>query len=81
MDGHKKGVAPTIKELQIEKGEHTIVIKNDHFKAYRKVVKLAPQETVIIEHSFHESTKHVIPRRFVRKRKHKREKYKRENKP
>ncbi|MRR06085.1 MAG: hypothetical protein EG828_03935 [Deltaproteobacteria bacterium] len=25
VDGHKKGVAPAIKELQVEKGEHTIV--------------------------------------------------------
>jgi len=67
VDGHRKGVAPTIKKLQVEKGEHTIVIKNDHFKAYRKVVNLEPQETVIIKHSFRKRTKHVTTRKFSKK--------------
>ncbi len=65
VDGRKKGVVPTLKELQVEKGEHTIVIKNNHYKDYRKVVNLAPQETVIIEHSFHRRTEHATVRKFA----------------
>jgi hypothetical protein len=69
VDGHKKGVAPAVKELQVVEGEHTIVITNTHDKPYRKVVNLAPQETVMIEHNFHVRTKPVTARKVAKKEK------------
>jgi len=56
IDGEKKGVAPMLRELQVKKGEHTIAINYKHYKAYRRVVNLAPQERILIKHSFHKNT-------------------------
>jgi hypothetical protein len=74
VDGQKKGVVSKLRELQVEKGEHTIVIKNDHYKDYRKVVNLAPQETVIIEHSFYRRSKHATAGKYVKKERMQKEK-------
>jgi PAS domain S-box-containing protein len=59
IDGEKKGVAPILRELQVEKGKHTIEIKNKNYKVYRRVVNLAPQERILIAHIFRKSTASV----------------------
>ncbi len=56
IDGEKKGVAPTLKELNVKEGKYTIAIKYKNYKAYRKVVNLAPQDRILIEHSFRKKT-------------------------
>ena len=45
-----------LKELQVKKGKYTIAIKYKNHKAYTRVVNLAPQERILIEHSFRKST-------------------------
>ncbi len=56
IDGEKKGVAPLLGELQVKKGKYTIAVEYKNHKAYRRVVNLAPQERILIEHSFRKST-------------------------
>jgi hypothetical protein len=45
-----------LRELQVKKGEHTIEIEYKHYKAYRRKVNLAPQERILIKHSFYKNT-------------------------
>ncbi|MRR06999.1 MAG: PAS domain S-box protein [Deltaproteobacteria bacterium] len=56
INGEKKGVATMLSELQVKEGKYTIAIKYKNYTAYRKVVNIAPQERILIEHSFHKST-------------------------
>ncbi len=44
IDGEKKGVAPILRELQAKKGKYTVTNKSKNHKAYRSVVKRAPQD-------------------------------------
>lgn len=52
IDGKKRGLATTIGEVAVEQGEHTIIIKHEHYKDYRKIVHLDPNENILIEHNF-----------------------------
>jgi len=56
INDEKKGVAPMLSELQVKEGTYTIAIKYKNYKAYRRLVNIAPQEIMLIEHSFHKST-------------------------
>jgi PAS domain S-box-containing protein len=56
INGKKKGVAPMLSELQVTEGKYTVEITYKNYKAYRRVVNIAPQERILIEHSFHKST-------------------------
>lgn len=56
INGEKKGVAPMLSELQVKEGKYTIAIKYKNYTAYRRVVNIAPQERILIEHSFPKST-------------------------
>lgn len=51
-----KGVAPILRELKVKKGKYAVAIKYKHYKTYRRVVDLAPQEQILIEHSFRKNT-------------------------
>lgn len=52
VDGKKRGSSTSLKTLQIETGEHEIVIRNRTGKHYRRQVRLAPRESVTIAHRF-----------------------------
>ena len=56
INGEKKGEAPILSELQVKEGKYTIEITYKNYKAYRRVVNIAPQERILIEHSFHKNT-------------------------
>jgi PAS domain S-box-containing protein len=60
IDGEKKGVAPMLRELHVKKGTYTIEIKYKKNKVYRRVVKLAPRERILITHIFRKSTVRVV---------------------
>ncbi len=73
IDGEKRGVAPTLREVQVKKGKYTIAIKYKNYKVYRRVVNLAPQQTILIQHSFRKNTmtaktKHMTVGRSTSKR-------------
>jgi hypothetical protein len=65
IDGDKKGVAPMLRELQVKKGKHIIAIKYKNYKAYRRVVNLAPQERILIKHSFRKNTATVATKKIT----------------
>lgn len=69
VDGEKKGMASTIRKILVEKGDHTIIIKHDHFKDYRKIVHLDPNDNILIEHSFRKSTASSANKNYVKRRK------------
>ena len=56
INDEKKGVAPMLSELQVKEGKYSIAITYKNYKPYRRVVNIAPQERILIEHSFHKST-------------------------
>jgi len=46
INGEKKGMAPMLSELQVKEGKYTIAITYKNYKAYRRVVNIAPQEQI-----------------------------------
>jgi len=69
IDGKKKGFASTTTKIPVARGDHTVLIKSEHFKDYRKVVHLAPNEHVSIEHHFRESTPTAAGKKYGKRRK------------
>ncbi len=68
LDGKKQGVSPPLNQLQVKKGNHTIVIKNKALKPYRRNITLHPQEQLLIEHRFIARTQISTRNSAVRKR-------------
>ena len=52
LNGRKKGVAPPLKQLQVEPGKYTIEIRNTHFPSYKQTVEVNAQATVKVKHRF-----------------------------
>jgi len=69
IDGQKKGIASTTKNVTVERGEHTVLIKSDHFKDYRKVVHLDPNESILIEHHFRKKSTTAASKSYIKRKK------------
>ena len=52
IDGEKKGVAPKLREVEVNNGRHTILIKYKNYKAYRRVIIISRQKRILIVHRF-----------------------------
>jgi class 3 adenylate cyclase len=52
VDGRKVGVAPPMRELEVEPGRHRVEVRNTTFPAYAQAVDAKPGEEIRIRHKF-----------------------------